>query len=702
MLIAANPFNVFKFGLTGVFLFLDGLVYWLISVLFALYEALAGAEIVNQSTYQSIVNNFYVIIGVVMLFYVAYSLLKSLINPDEFEKTTSKVALNLVVSLILLGVMPTIFNYAFDFQKIIIEENVIDTLIFGKNGNTVGSAGRKSAFNTLNAFVNPENKAIKNDDNQDWNWFAYEVTRDGGSASFMDLTSFVEPLHEGEDGATYKPLISTLCGCFLVYVLISFCIDLGIRVVKLAFYQIIAPIPILMRIIPEKKSVFDNFVKGSLATYMEVFIRLFIMYIVVFLVSEVTKGNVSLNNSGLGMIGQVVVVLGLFAFAQQAPKLLGDVMGIDSGNIKLGIGGKLAAGGAFGIGAIAGAGITSAVRGGTSRWFNKAGWYNKDGKLTAGSISKNLFHGFGSAVAGGTSGAVRGARSGFSAKTAADMRKAAGDAAAGAADARARRDAYVAASGGVFPSMLEHVKDVGKGALEWTGISAGLAGLKADQAKTNEVKSARKAIDDQLTSILNKYKDSMTTAGGAIDAGFTDSSGRRVTFNNYADLLNEMEVMKSTGKMSDGTTQATAAMLTQISNAEYQLKEQMKKEILEGYDLRNKAGHGVNHKLAGNDFTQFYDAELASLVTDYRTKALQNATIVDAYVDKSIPSIASAMQEYTKQAINNQKDKLEDFISSGNIIGLFENSKDAIGNASGNVDRKVSAKYQQEAAKKGS
>ncbi len=699
MLIASNPFNVFKFGLTGVFLFLDGIVYWVISKLFALYESLAGAEIITQDIYNDIVDKFYVVIGVVMLFYLAYSLLKTLINPDDFEKNTSKIALNLIISLILLGVMPTIFSYAFDLQKIIVEDGVIGNLIFGSNNNTVGEKGKKSAFNVLNAFLNPENAEIENDEGHSWNWFIVGITGTDENISFMDITSFVEPIHDKENGASYTPLISTLCGCFLAYVLASFCLDLGVRVVKLAFYQIIAPIPIIMRIIPEKKSVFDNFVKGAIATYMEVFIRLFIMYIIVYLTASVYD---AFKDSPLGLIEGVVVILGLFAFAKQAPKLISDVIGIDSGNIKLGIGGKLAAGGAFGLGAIAGGAATSMLRNATNRWANGANWLNKNGELTFGSAAKNLVAGFGSAAAGGLSAGARSAKGGFSAKNFADMRKAAGEGTAAAEAARDKRANYIATSGGVRNAMWDHAEDAVKSAKEWSGISTGLKGLKEDQTKANEVKTARKAVDDKLMALLNKYKDTMTTAGGAINTGFTDASGNAVTFDNYATLLNEMEIMKSTGKMSDGITTATSDMLTAMSNAEYQLKEQMKKEILEGYDLRNKAGLGVNSKLSGDAFVQFYDTELQSLVTDYRTKALQNASLIDSYADKNITAIADEMAVYKEQAINNQNQALQDFISSGNVLDLFEGSKNAISNATGNVDRKVSEKYQEESQKKGS
>ena len=332
--------DTFKTGVTGFLLLIDSVVYWFLSLLFDLFEALAGAEIISQNAYQTIADRIYVVIGVVMLFFLAYSLLKALVDPEELNKSTSKIAKNAIVSIILVGLIPTFFTYAFKVQNAIISDNIIGNIIFGEGtNNTIGSTGRVMAMTSLSAFLYINDNTSSNG-GPTWQE-TKNIIANGGDFSL--ITDFAEVVNEGIDGASYNLIISTICGVFLAYVALSFCLDLGIRVVKLAFYQIIAPIPVLMRIIPEKKSVFDNYVKKTLATFMEVFIRIFIMYIVVFLVSLLT-GDDGLNimsNENLNLVAKVIVFMGLFAFAKQAPKLIGEITGIDAGNIKLGIGGKL-------------------------------------------------------------------------------------------------------------------------------------------------------------------------------------------------------------------------------------------------------------------------------------------------------------------------------------------------------------------------
>ncbi len=304
-----------EYGLTGLFLIIDGIIYWLLSLLFSLYAKLAGAEIIKESFFSEMMDRVYVIIGVFMLFVVAYSLLKSLINPDNLSKDTGKIVTNVIISIVLLGIVPVIFSYARDLQSIIIEENIIGNILFNDNTQDIANTGNNIALQVLLAFIDmdddvvghlrpPEEGDSENsivDDVKDWlesdgegsvTWGQLkEVIRQGHIKNFMKITYFAEPIHEEQGNSFYIPMVSAVCGLFLVYVVLSFCLDLGVRVVKLAFYQIIAPVPILLRIIPEKKSVFDNWVKATIATYMEVFIRIFIIMLVGALCVGIFEGD---------------------------------------------------------------------------------------------------------------------------------------------------------------------------------------------------------------------------------------------------------------------------------------------------------------------------------------------------------------------------------------------------------------------------
>lgn len=424
---------IFKYGITGLFLLIDGIVYFVLANLFDIFNSLAKSQIFSNEFIDTVATKAYVIIGIFMLFVVAYSLLKALVNPDNV-KDVGKIVKNIIISLILLSVVPLIFNYARELQKIIIEDNIIGNLILNE-GDSVNfqQEGRNISLTMLETFLQ-----VPEDATADGNYPLFALTPSviasgtiwgiaykafsaitflenmGEKPTWKELTTAIRNGEYGNflkiglwgdtvassDEATYIPIVSTICGAFLIYVLISFCLDLGVRVIKLGFYQIIAPIPILMLIVPNKKNVFDNWVKATVATYLEVFVRIFIMVLSVFIVSKIIDGTMIEVSSDIGLFGLIVLILGIFAFAKQAPKLISNVTGIDSGNLKLGIGGKLDASGPLGkainyvgkgtfgaltggLGGMYGAAINGAsggagfLYGAINGWKGKKGQFNK-------------------------------------------------------------------------------------------------------------------------------------------------------------------------------------------------------------------------------------------------------------------------------------------------------------------------------------
>lgn len=690
-----------------IMLLLDSMVYWAVSMVYQLFIRLATLRIFEDSFFSDFANRIYAILGVFMLFYLAYALLNALIDPEKLsgDKGVSKIASNLVISLVLLGLIPTIFDYAYRLQNYILSSNLIGAVILNTSmtnptneDETLATQesmirfGDSLAFTVMNTFINPDNYNVLMANDYTWYNFKNDVLTRSDYSSLSGLAdSTVKSVNEyGNDGETdvvvkYYLGVSTAVGIFLLYIIISFTIDLGVRVVKFAFCQLIAPIPIIMRAMPGKKSTFDKWLKTTLSVYFEVFVRVAIMYIAVYFVKALYMNWDWEQFGGIqGMLALVVVILGIFMFAKQAPKMLGDMLGIESGNLKLGIGEKLKAGGFFAGGAMLGAGVTglvqrgvSGIRGIGNRWGETHGFLNK-GKLLAGGLLGTA----GSMAAGATSGMFHSFKSGKDAKSFGDMRKAASEGAKISLDNKGKREAYKAAHGGtVRGAMAGHITDTVSGIGQWAGLNVSLEGLKQLQSGVQEVKDARKAVDDRAMAILNKFKNTMQARNTYSVAGVGN-------FVNYADLLNEMDIMKSTGKTSGGAT-VTAQMLTQMSQAEYNMREAMKKDIIEGYDL---AG-GLGAKFS--DFSK-YDSELKELVTAYRTKSLKNASAIVQNVADGVNT-----DEFVKQAINNQKEELEDFIMTGDVNKLFDgSSKDAINSAVNEVNVKVARRIEREQQKK--
>lgn len=534
----------------SILLTIDGAIYDLISSMFTIFNFLAKTDLFSNDLYGQIVRRMYVILGMIMMFALAYSLLKAVINPDEFSKGENsfpKLIKNVVISLGIIAVLPTVFTVAFNIQNSILNYDTIPKLVLGEdyNSQVYQDPGRSIAFNTYSAFLhvnedkceaksssdtilteeqikNCGNNIVANTGNR--HWYNLWLFPDASSQSFTDVVysvnnnnisfanfnQFSDAVTKGE--ISYIPVVSTICGLFLLYVLVNFCFDMAVRVVKLMFFQIIAPIPVVCRVIPggKMKDVFSTWTKKTISTFIDVFIRIFIMYIGVFVIKAVIDNwdNIMLGSnltSGLGLIAKSLIIMGVIIFIRQAPKLLADMFHLDAGDMKLGIMDKLAAGGALTAGAVAGGAFGMLGRNTVSAVKN---FNESKGK---GFRERAKAFGFGAASigAGTLSGAIRGFNRGKGAKNLADMKKASSGAVTAATDAKAKRDAYRANYKNTHPGEgaihgflgigASHILDTAEGVGEYFGFNDGLSALQEEQAIYQEGLGFKKELFDLVS-----------------------------------------------------------------------------------------------------------------------------------------------------------------------------------------------------------
>ena len=72
----------------------------------------------------------------------------------------------------------------------------------------------------------------------------------------------------------------------MALIITGFTIDIAVRAIKLAVLRLVAPVPIISYINPPKQGggAFDNWVKSLISTYVDLFVRIAIVYFGLFLI----------------------------------------------------------------------------------------------------------------------------------------------------------------------------------------------------------------------------------------------------------------------------------------------------------------------------------------------------------------------------------------------------------------------------------
>lgn len=401
--IVDDALEAIQTGLLWVCLCLDNAVYSLVNFVYQIILVLARVNVFEDtSVIDNFVNRVYIIIGVVALFLLAYSLLKALINPDEGLKgknSPQKVIANVLISIALIAFTPTIFSVAMGFQNSLLEQGTLTGIIVGSSGaeesaQTISDGGFNLAAGVFQAFFHPNSdycqyfiNSIPGEENINltgsgctelevlngtYTYSAFWESMSGEN-SFSRLPELNKDILGKID---YTWLLSTAVGIFVVIVLVSYCIDIAIRAIKLAAYQLIAPIPILARLLPgdQGSKVFSNWVKACISTYLEVFIRLGILFFVVLIIAALQRNIGGLFSTfqtdagfGIGFLAWAFLIVGLIFFIKDFPNVIKEITGLDSGKYKMfgGIKNMLtagAAGTALVGGAIAGHSALAGVR----------------------------------------------------------------------------------------------------------------------------------------------------------------------------------------------------------------------------------------------------------------------------------------------------------------------------------------------------
>lgn len=412
--------------LRTICMFIDSIVYSLISKVYELFMAIANTNIFGDGTINEFANRVYALLAIFMLFRLSFSVLTYIINPDNINDKSAgggKLIGNILITIILLISVPWLFNQVMEIQKDLLNDNIIGKIILGTNNVDVSqqlNAGDNMAWTTFSAFFHPtegactDNPSVYSTDGSNTDCFnalnaiKTDYTGTGNLAedyqrieksklvsaiNGSDLLNvkYKDGANDGEYVFEYLPLVSVVAGGFIAYILLLFCFQIAVRSVKLGVLQLIAPIPVISYLDPKqgKDGMFKKWLKVCGKTFADLFIRLAAIYFAIFIITEITTGggmkDITTGATQTSLLVKVLIILGALMFAKELPKFIEEITGIklDGGfslnpmktlaSIPL-VGGAAAAGlGIAGAGALAAGRLGTGVIGsGAKALLNKA------------------------------------------------------------------------------------------------------------------------------------------------------------------------------------------------------------------------------------------------------------------------------------------------------------------------------------------
>lgn len=717
---------------------LVGSIFKLVNSAYRIFLALAEADIFENAEFDIITKNMYEILSIVMLFALAYGILVKIVDPENSKSGVDgkKILQKLVMAIVLLALIPSIFSFMFGLQEAILESNVLNSIFTGSSNvgaQNIQNAGNVMAVNSFKPFFTPN---VNNDTNPEdargiiKNHTEYGVTLDNqesygckkNECTLADVDTFAEKtgdfgfyqafaanINEGE--VDFQWLIALVVGGFLVYAMISFCFDMALRVCKLAFFEIIAPIAIFCNVIPKMEDVFKKWLSNTTKTFISVFTRIIVMNFGVYLISIIVKNvDLGLDNPGnwfLNLIAKCFLILGIVMFMRQAPKLLSDLFGFGDGDMKLGIKDKLKSSGAFAAGAAIGAGTTGLVRNAVNAGqnFKKA---PKDKKFGA------VVKGIGSTLAGGASGFTKGVWYAKDAGSGKDMKNALNKAADATVENRNKREAYKAAHPGFGGVQKGHIMDAVRSAGSYFGVDS-LASLKKEKETADKMQGFYKTMasyvedNEAVANFAGLYEAERKRE--ISDTVFDEKNYMTALKDKYSQIMKDSKYngMTAEQKKAIATSQVDKSnFVRKISSAEMARALQEKEANLKRLDSLKKLAtiRAVNEKLnkKAADGT-IIDSRFQAVVNEAKVFKQQNANydfvqdmseISGLTWDKSWNDIMYNNNNLSLADYNAAVDKLMSDMKAGTTgVKYFSDSENAK-NHSGALSAEISKQIQKQ------
>ena len=330
-------------------------IYCLIVYMYKIFYNIATTRFLQSEIVQEISANIYTLVSVVMLFAFSVTILSAIVNPDllsDGKKGVKAVFKRAIIALMLIVVIPFAFDELYKIQETIMKNSLIEKIVVGIEYNcnssdkskceAGGNGGQVIAGTLMSAVLYPDDEMADADGNVNVSvsvseYYSKMIAEDlpkyiGAVAKNINATAInPENANISNDEAyafKFNGLIAIVVGLVTVYILVIFAIDVAVRVFKMAFMELTAPISIVSYVAAGDK-ILSSWFKELGKTYAELFVRVAAIAFYLFLVSNLSSFMEQFKNSDWTLVLKAFLMVGMLIFAKQVPDMIGKIFGVE-------------------------------------------------------------------------------------------------------------------------------------------------------------------------------------------------------------------------------------------------------------------------------------------------------------------------------------------------------------------------------------
>ena len=330
-------------------------IYCLIVYMYKIFYNIATTRFLQSEIVQEISANIYTLVSVVMLFAFSVTILSAIVNPDllsDGKKGVKAVFKRAIIALMLIVVIPFAFDELYKIQETIMKNSLIEKIVVGIEYNcnssdkskceAGGNGGQVIAGTLMSAVLYIDDEMADADGNVNVSvsvseYYSKMIAEDlpkyiGAVAKNINATAInPENANISNDEAyafKFNGLIAIVVGLVTVYILVIFAIDVAVRVFKMAFMELTAPISIVSYVAAGDK-ILSSWFKELGKTYAELFVRVAAIAFYLFLVSNLSSFMEQFKNSDWTLVLKAFLMVGMLIFAKQVPDMIGKIFGVE-------------------------------------------------------------------------------------------------------------------------------------------------------------------------------------------------------------------------------------------------------------------------------------------------------------------------------------------------------------------------------------